>query len=220
MSQMSFIFDLETTGFPVTPGYDRYYHWKRSDKYEGSRILQISYTVMDQKGTTGPIHNYIIKPRGFTVRATHIHGITEARAAAEGKDIRTLYKLIRAALSRCRFIIAHNARFDVNVLLSEMHRDGQRETIRQILEKRIICTMQLTRQLVSARDATGCLKSPKLSELFYRLFECAMEGAHDARQDVMNLCSIVARLYDMQILLLPRERLQRSCRSIAGIENR
>ena len=212
---MSFIFDLETTGFPVTPGYDRYYHWKRSDKYEGSRILQISYTVMDQKGTTGPINNYIIRPRGFTVRATHIHGITEARAAAEGKDIRSLYKNIHTALSRCRFIIAHNARFDVNVLLSEMHRDGQKDTIRQVLEKRIICTMKLTRQLVSARDATGCLKSPKLSELFYTLFKCAMEGAHDARQDVMNLCSIVARLYDMQILLLPRERLHRSSGSIA-----
>ena len=108
----------------------------------------------------------------------------------------------------------------MNVLLSEMHRDGQKETIRQVLDKRIICTMHLTRQLVSARDATGCLKSPKLSELYYTLFRCAMEGAHDAKQDVMNLCSIVARLNDMQILLLPRERLQRSCRSIAEIPAR
>ena len=206
---MSFVFDLETTGFPLTPAYDAYYLWKHTDKYDSSRIIQISYAIMDHRGLAGPIHNYIIKPRDFTVRATHIHGITEARAATEGKDIKSLYKGIHTALSQCRNIIAHNAKFDVNILLSEMHRDGESESIRQVLDRRIICTMHLTRQLVSARDANGCLKSPKLSELFYKLFSSAMEGAHDAREDVANLCRIVARLHSMKCLLLPRERLHR-----------
>jgi DNA polymerase III epsilon subunit-like protein len=211
---MSFIFDVETTGFPLTPAFDRYYHWKHTDKYEGSRILQISYTVADQSGATGPIHNYIIRPRGFKVRATHIHGITEARAATEGKDIRSLYSGILSALSQCRYIIAHNAKFDVNVLLSEMHRDGQHETIQQVLGKRIICTMRLTRQLVSAQDASGRLKSPKLSELYSKLFDCPMEGAHDAQQDVLNLCHIVARLHELRVLLLPRGMLLRISKSV------
>ena len=215
---MSFVFDLKTTGFPLTPGYDTYYHWKHTDKYEGSRIVQISYAIMDHRGLAGPIHNYIIKPRNFTVRATHVHGITEARAVAEGTDIRMLYSGIHGALSQCRFIIAHNAKFDVNVLLSEMNRDGETETIREVLKKRIICTMHLTRQLVSARDANGCLKSPKLSELFYTLFRSAMEGAHDAKEDVANLCRIVARLHSMKFLLLPRERLHRKSRSIGVIQ--
>jgi DNA polymerase III epsilon subunit-like protein len=215
---MSFVFDLETTGFPLTPAYDAYYHWKHTDKYDGSRIIQISYAIMDHRGLAGPIHNYIIRPRDFAIRATHIHGITEARAAAEGKDIRLLYGGIHSALSQCRFIIAHNAKFDVNVLLSEMHRDGQTDVIRQVLEKRIICTMHLTRQLVSARDANGYLKSPKLSELFYTLFRSAMEGAHDAQEDVANLCRIVARLHSMNFLLLPRTRLHRQSRSIGVIQ--
>ena len=207
---MSFVFDVETTGFPLTPDYDKYYHWKETDKYEGSRILQISYTVVDQSGTAGLIHNFIVRPRGFAVRATHIHGITEARAAAEGKAIQSLYSGILSALKHCRYIIAHNAKFDVNVLLSEMHRDGQKEAIRQVLQKRIICTMHLTRQLVSAQDAGGCLKSPKLSELYTKLFNCAMEGAHDARHDVVNLCRIVARLHKLRVLLLPRGKLPRT----------
>ena len=69
--------------------------------------------------------------------------------------------------------------------------------------------MQLTRQLVAARNSNGCLKSPKLSELYYRLFGCTMEGAHDARFDVQNLCRIVARLNGGSLLLLPRRRLPR-----------
>ena len=108
---MSFVFDVETTGFPLTPDYDKYYHWKETDKYEGSRILQISYTVVDQSGTADLIHNFIVRPRGFTVRATHIHGIAEARAAAKGKAIQSLYNGILSALKHCRYIIAHNAKF-------------------------------------------------------------------------------------------------------------
>ena len=60
-----------------------------------------------------------------------------------------------------------------------------------------------------AQDAGGCLKSPKLSELYTKLFNCAMEGAHDARHDVLNLCRIVARLHKLRVLLLPRGRLPR-----------
>ena len=102
-----------------------------------------------------------------------------------------------------------NAKSDINILLSKVQRDRQHEAIHQILEKRMICTMHLTRQLVLARTAYGSMKSPKLAELFYTLFGCAIKGAHDARQDVANLCRIVPRLHETKVLLLPRMRLHR-----------
>ena len=130
------IFDTETTGLPINKRQSAL-----SKPNNWPHIVSISWVILDSK--TSKIikeENHIIKPLNWTIpeEATNIHGIT-SEIAENGED---LSKVIRQFMSDpCDMIVAHNAEFDMNVLINAIVWDLGMEP--PSFPKQI-CTMKLT----------------------------------------------------------------------------
>ena len=172
------LFDLETIGLPKMQSYFKYYPWSQLDKYESSRIVQIAIAVYKDNVQINSA-NYIIKPNGFRISNSHIHGITHEDAIALGIEFNTMVRLLQNEFYKADCIIAHNAAFDKNVLLSELHRTGYNDLVKIIEKKPTICTML----------STG--KWLKLADLHKELFGKIPSGLHNAVVDT----EILAKCY-------------------------
>lgn len=199
------VFDTETTGLPFT---------KKSPEvnlkaYDKSRILQLSWAIYDKCGSLINIKDYIIKPVGYHVSATHIHGITE-RIASNGHNISVVMKEFQTDMNKVDYLLGHNVMFDVNILKSEMLRKNNKEFIDILNKKNVICTMKLElyseaftecQTLQKLAKGEKRKKYPKQSELYKTLLEKPMENAHNAKYDTLNLGDIVREMRKKEILV-------------------
>lgn len=187
------LFDLETTGLPI--------NYKASYTYleNWPRIVQISWVVCDHNGLidTPNIKDYIIKPVNFRIpeESTNIHRISQEDALKNGKDIKDVLSEFIIDISNCEYIVAHNLKFDKNILLSELCRLELSESIEEILNKKDICTLLETTDFCKLRPYRyGAWKWPKLSELYYILYNTTIDEnkAHNSCYDVeiLKLCFV------------------------------
>jgi len=180
------VFDVETTGLP-TRGVDG------SRDFSNVRLLQVAHVVCDEGWNVLDRAMALVRPDGFEVAGTHIHGITPERAAAEGVPFDDAVAPLLAALAEGDAVAyAHNAAFDVGVLTAELGRRGRPSPFGGRVPAR--CTMLKTQALVGARDASGRVKWPRLAELYRAATGEAMLDAHDALRDVENLAEAMRRL--------------------------
>ena len=59
---MKLILDVETSGLPLTKGFNNYYHPSDLSKYNKSRLIEIAYVMLEDK--TVRIER-LIKPEEF-----------------------------------------------------------------------------------------------------------------------------------------------------------
>ena len=208
------ILDVETTGFPERlPGFhmgkDGYFDYKLLSKYDSSRIVSIaSYYAENfdvKKINYDDIQYFVRKPTDFKItdksEATKIHKITQEKALQTGQDFETIVKChLDNSLKNCEYIIAHNAFFDVNIMLSELYRVHSYEHMTCVSkicdENKVLCTGELGRDICKLPcKARGIkYKMPKLCELYEHLYGSSPEKLHDARADVITLLKILALL--------------------------
>lgn len=173
---MYLFFDTETVGLPR--------NWKApvTDLSNWPRLVQLAYHIYDGNGNKVSEFDHIIRPDGFTIptEASNIHGITTARAIAEGKDILTVLQEFHGFVNSSSYLVAHNMSFDQNIMGAELLRNGFSNIIQT---KNRICTMQSTTDFCAIPGNYGN-KWPKLSELHYKLFNCDFEEAHNAAVDI------------------------------------
>jgi DNA polymerase III epsilon subunit-like protein len=176
---MYFCFDTETTGLPSYDERRQYYSPKIKEKYDSSRIVSISWIILDNQLQTIEKSNYLIKPDGFDIplASTRIHGITTERANIEGKDIKDVLKCIESRIEMIDTLVAHNIMFDLNILRSECFRYGFQELADVLYRAGRFCTMERGRNLLALS------KNPKLSALYEELYGEEMKNAHDAEFD-------------------------------------
>jgi DNA polymerase III epsilon subunit-like protein len=182
---MYLVFDTETTGLPQFTKYRGYFDPKDVKFYDRSRILSISWILIDDKTLEeSEPQTYYIKPDNFTIspESILIHGITEEIANERGVPISIVFDAMKRVMPDVTHIIAHNISFDVNVLASECYRYGQNALATQLRHKQRYCTM------AEGKKILRLTKNPKLGELFHTLFGKHIENAHDAKYDTMN-CS-------------------------------
>lgn len=81
------------------------------------------------------ITNYIRKPRKFNIENSEFHGITTQIAKKEGLNLSIIlkYKGLSRDIMNCDYIVAHNALFDIHILLNEAHRLNFNNLIERIL---------------------------------------------------------------------------------------
>ena len=184
------IFDTETTGLPFgkNPTAET-----NLSAYNSSRILQLSWACYSADGKLIKVSDYYIKPEGYKVAATEIHGITE-EIAQKGKMFIDVMKVFYKDFSKVDCMIAHNVNFDVNILKSEMLRRKLFKLNDAFDKIKKLCTMQTCTNIVNARNAYGKLKSPNQSELYQCVIGKPMENAHNAKYDVLNLGLVVSKL--------------------------
>jgi DNA polymerase III epsilon subunit-like protein len=176
------VFDTETTGLPPRGAPP-----SNTAAWDKCRIVQIAWNVYDSR--THDLERsvcFMVKPEGFVIPAesTAIHGITTERAVDEGVPIADVLEYLRRDLCRVATLVAHNIRFDDNVVMAEMHRiPSFTDVITAWQDKERKCTMLM------GTPPKG--RWPKLVTLYERLFgavpECTLHRA-DADVEVCAKC--------------------------------
>ena len=169
-------FDVETTGLPR--------NWKASvyDTGNWPRVVQLAWIVTDREGGELRQRNAIIRPDGFTIPANvaRVHGITTARARAEGLELREVLDDFLHDLNACTTVVAHNIDFDTRVLGAEFVRLTNTTPLEN---KQLICTMKGSTHFCALPGPYG-YKWPSLAELHQKVFGRSFAEAHNALMDV------------------------------------
>jgi DNA polymerase III epsilon subunit-like protein len=168
------IIDTETIGLPIGATFKSLPDIKDNEKYNTARMLQIAWEINTNSGKSISKFNSLIKPDGWVVKATEIHGITQAVAEKDGKDVKTILLTLCAELKECSNIVGHNIKFDIHIICNEMLRAGI--PLKNIYGKQLNCTSILTKKIFS--------RYYSLSELYKKLFNEELKNAHNAVIDV------------------------------------
>lgn len=182
---MYFVFDLETSGLPQFTPQRGYYDPKCIEKYASSRIVSISWIILDKNLEVLDKNTFIISPEGFVLNDPvniAIHGITDERAHAEGVPFRQVVDILRSKAVHMKTLVAHNVNFDFNVLSSECIRFKEEDLAVILAKSRKYCTMVHGKLLLSLP------KNPKLKDLYEMLYETHIEHEHDAEYDTYHCC--------------------------------
>ena len=182
MACMQYIaFDFETSGLPkgrkpVTR--------ETLGQYDTCRAVSLSAARFSSKGRLIDTFDAMVYPEGFEISpgSVAIHGITEDMAKSKGRSFVQVFTDFMTFIGpRTKTLIAHNAKFDVSVLRSEMLRHGIDLSL--IDELNFRCTLELYRERF--------LKPIRLGVLYEELFGEQFENAHNSLAD----CIACGRVY-------------------------
>lgn len=176
---MYIVFDTETTNLPKS--------WNSpiTDVDNWPRMVQIAWVIYDGIGNEIKRRNCIIKPEGYIIpeETIKIHRISNERAHNEGLDLKSVLEEFTIDLKNNSYLIAHNLKFDENVVGCEFYRKGVENNLYNI---KFIDTKDLTVDFCKIESSRG-YKWPSLTELYEKLFNSKFEDAHDAMVDVEAL---------------------------------
>jgi DNA polymerase III epsilon subunit-like protein len=182
MACMQYIaFDFETSGLPkgrkpVTQ--------ETLGQYDTCRAVSLSAARFSSKGRLVDTFDAMILPTDFSISpgSIAIHGITEDMARSRGRPFLQVFTDFMTFIGpRTKTIVAHNAKFDVSVLRSEMLRHGINLSLIEELNFR--CTLELYRERF--------LKPIRLGVLYEDIFGEQFEDAHNSLAD----CIACGRVY-------------------------
>ena len=169
-------FDTETTGLPR--------NWKApiTDTANWPRMVQLAWMLCDEAGTELVKQCRIVVPDGYEIpeKAASVHGISTARARAEGVPLKQAIDEFVAASGLAAKFVAHNIAFDEKIVGAECVR---LKLPVPFVKKPMLCTMKESTQYCKIPGPYG-VKWPTLTELHTKLFGKAFDGAHDAMADV------------------------------------
>lgn len=213
-SRRVLVFDTETTGLvPKTDHQKRIYPALEEYPY----MLQLCFVIynLDTETVEKEYNEYIRVDDDVPILPiiTQITGITRDMCTApRGVDVADALTAFYDAYRRCGVVVAHNIRFDKEVVKGEMERNHHAMVDRgcacpvalfhhvymRIHGMSSVCTMFDGARIAQQLPLTGAIpdpasnpiqivpyKWPKLAELHRRLFGTVPEGLHDARVDVM-----------------------------------
>ena len=206
-------FDLETTGVIKTPKgvkpEEEYPDYKELEKYDKTRTVSIGWLYMkdfdyDYEIGLENISERIIKPDGFKIPedSIKIHGITNEEANKKGKKIKNVLKKIGKIIKDCDYIIGYNVYYDINILLSELHRKKRKKTIKKILkmkeDEKIICLAQISSQEAKPEGWKQYknYQIPKQTDVYKKCFNKELKNTHNAKSDVLGMIKIMKWIYD------------------------
>tara|TARA_R110001583_G_scaffold46395_1_gene145510 strand:- start:15383 stop:19759 length:4377 start_codon:yes stop_codon:yes gene_type:complete len=176
---MFLIFDTETTGLP------KKWNVPFTDIDNWPRCVQIAWQLHDEFGVLVEQQDFLIKPEGYNIPydAEQIHGISTLLAEEKGIDLETVLISFNEALSKSKFVVGQNVKFDLNIMGCEFHRKGINTSLNElpVLDTCTETTATLC-QLPGGRY--GKFKLPTLTELHQHLFNAPFGEAHNATADV------------------------------------
>ena len=176
---MYLIFDTETTGLPK--------RWDApiTDTGNWPRCVQIAWQLHDEMGKIIEHQDYLVQPEGYNIPydAERIHGISTELAQADGISLAEVLEKFNIALSKSKFIVGQNLKFDVNIMGCEFHRLGM-ESPMSSMPVLDTCTEVTASLLQLPGGRGGKFKLPTLTELHSYLFNKPFAEAHNATADV------------------------------------
>lgn len=181
---MILFIDTETSGLP------------KNDKWP--RLLQIAWKLEDDVNVT----SYYIKPDfSEDFEGTEIHGITKDFAIQNGVNIKYVLNRLNDALLCTDIVCAHNADFDLMVLLAEFERY---QISTELTDKLVYDTMisSVNYCKIPAKMGRG-YKWPSLAECYEKCTGTSFQSSrsptsgklHNAKSDVMACIECFNILY-------------------------
>lgn len=158
-------FDLETTGVDT----------------RNARIVTACIAVLDAAGTVLERHDWLADP-GIEIpaQASAVHGITTARARAEGRDatevVREITERLRELLAAGTALVVYNAPYDLSLLAAECARHGV-EPLRD--------PSPIIDPLVIDQAVDRYRRGKRTLEVTAELYGVPLDGAHDAGADAI-----------------------------------
>jgi DNA polymerase-3 subunit epsilon len=173
-------FDTETTDLP---------DYKSPAGPHQPHVVQLAAVLVDGSAERSVVT--LVQPDGWMIDpgAQAVHGITPARAQAQGVPIAQAVAQFDELLTKADLAVAHNVRFDRLLMDSEYLRLGRRADW-----PATFCTMQACTDIVRLPGYRGNYKWPKLDEAFRHFFHRPPAGAHDALADVRACMAIFEEL--------------------------
>jgi DNA polymerase III epsilon subunit-like protein len=185
---MQIFLDLETTGLAPKDGLF-YCDYKQSDKYKSCRIIQICMRLYNKDKLVDEIYTYV-DPK-FPIPKNIIDITKIIDPMVKDKEIsKEMINKIKLFLKSGNKIIGHNIDFDINVLASELYRNGETNLAETLFKKRRFCTMKNAYKLKKGG------RYVKLQTLYSTFFEENLGEGHDAQVDVL-MCKKLYELYEL-----------------------
>ncbi len=197
---MYLIFDTETTGLPKN------FNAPLTDSDNWPRMVQIAWQLHDKNGNLLENQDYIIKPEGYDIpyNATRIHGISTKMAYTEGRDLQEVLNEFREVLARTEVVAGHNIDFDYKIVGAEFLRKSIPDNLQELP---MVDTMEIGRDFCKLGGGkNGKYKSPKLEELYFKLYDHKFDEAHNAAADVNATAQVFFEM--MRINLIPASLLK------------
>ncbi|SDD85513.1 DNA polymerase III subunit alpha [Riemerella columbipharyngis] len=208
---MYLIFDTETTGVPINSNAPV------SDSENWPRMVQISWQLHNEEGNLIENQDYIIKPEGYDIpyNAVRIHGITTEMANKEGRDLAEVLAEFSEVLKKTKVCVGHNINFDYNIVGAEFYRKNISDTLAEIP---VVDTMVTgTDYCKLSGGKNGRYKSPKLGELYEKLFGTTFDEAHNSAADVNATAQAFFEM--MRIGIIPAEDLKLTEEQLVHFQN-
>lgn len=184
-------FDTETTG------KHKSFNAPISNVDNFARLVQLGYIVMGDNGVLLE-QEFIVKPDGFEipVEASNIHGITTQIAIEKGVSVKSAIDDFVFWVENCDVIVGHNISYDLGTIGAEYWRIYQKNPFEG---KKVVCTMKQSTDYCKLPGGKP-YKYPKLSELYFKLFECDMGASHTALQDIQNTAKCYFELVERGVI--------------------
>ncbi len=208
---MYLIFDTETTGLPQN------FNAPLSDSDNWPRMVQIAWQLHDENGELIENQDYIIKPEGYDIpfNATRIHGISTKMAQEQGRDLQEVLEEFTEVLKKTKVVAGHNIDFDYKIVGAELFRKGKENTLEKTPSAD---TMELGTDFCQLSGGkNGRYKSPKLEELYEKLYGKKFDEAHNAAADVNATAQVFFEM--MRIGIIPAENLKISQEQLEAYQN-
>lgn len=174
---MHLIIDTETSNF--------YNASLNLDNPNQGRVIQLAAILLDENLKEVSSLRTLIYPTTFVISpgAQAVHGITKEQCESYGIPIEVALETLRCMFECCEVVVAHNFRFDSQMLTSEGFK---------FMNKRSVCTMTETTELCKIPNKNGRSgnKWPKLTEALSILLDIRLDNAHDALADCRG-CSLL-----------------------------
>jgi DNA polymerase III epsilon subunit-like protein len=172
------VVDTETNGL-ATSNID-------TTKTKWPELIQIAWISYDERNNYLRRKAFSIKPNGFklNIDAIRYHGLTLDKLNIIGEDVKIVLYNFLEDIKNCEIIVGHNVDFDLNVIKSELIRNGM--DVEWFDKKKRFCTMK-NDYSISLMNGSGIAgdKYPKLVDLFNVLYKTNLVPVHSAMHDVV-----------------------------------
>lgn len=212
-SKIVMVFDTETSGLPKKRPGTYFSSYQDTEMYNMCRLVQFSGIIYDfDINETLAEFDYTIKPEGFVITNSNIHGITTDIANTNGIKINTLFEKIIELFQKYNIskLVGHNVTFDINVTMSEMFRYMKKNQLvnfpilRKIEKLPYFCTMKNTVEICKLpfKNNNKRFKYPKLGELYQYVFGNMPENLHNSMNDAIYTLECLIELDNYELIRL------------------
>ena len=210
-SKIVMVFDTETSGLPKKRPGTCFSSYQDIEMYNMCRLVQFSGIIYNfENAETLCEFDYTIKPEGFVITNSNIHGITTDIANTNGIKINTLFEKIIELFQTYNIskLVGHNVTFDINVTMSEMFRYMKKNQLvnfpilKKIEKLPYFCTMKNTVNICKLpfKNNSARFKYPKLAELYKYVFGTHPEDLHNSMNDAIYTLECLIELDNFELI--------------------